>query len=78
MNGSKILNICEGSKGMPPTRDDYRVLQSGIYYDILDIVEAGTEAELRNKAERLKQRLASSMTKDEIAWVLEQRKSTKK
>ena len=57
-----------------PTRDDYRVLQSGIYYDVLDIVESETEEELRSAAERLRQRLASSMTKDEIAWVQEQRK----
>ena len=55
-------------------RDDYRVLQSGMYFEVLDLESAKTEEELRKGVKRLKTRLASSMTKDEIAWVVGQRK----
>ena len=51
-----------------PTRDDYRVLQSGVYYEILDLENAKTEEELRRGIKRLKGRLASSMTEKELAW----------
>ena len=57
-----------------PTRDDYRVLQSGMYYEMLDLESAETEEELRKNVKRLKGRLAASMTKEEIAWAEDQYK----
>ena len=58
-----------------PTRDDYRVLQTGMYFEVLDLEDAGTEEELRMGLGRLKARLASSMTKEEIQWVEGQRRN---
>ena len=52
-----------------PTRDDYRVLQGSVYFEVCELENAETEAELRKGIKRLKARLASTMTEKEIDWV---------
>jgi len=51
------------------TRDDYRVLQNSMYFEVLELEDTKTEEELKNKVATLKAKLASSMTESEVAWV---------
>jgi|GEM_PF-3480287 len=51
-----------------PTRDDYRVLQSTMYYELLEMEGAQSEEDLRKIIKRTKGRLAAAMTESEITW----------
>jgi len=60
------MNAKEGED--MPTRDDYRVLQSTMYYELLEMEGAQSEEDLRKIIKRTKGRLAAAMTESEITW----------
>lgn len=57
-----------------PTKEDYRVLQGNFYFEVLDLEEAKTEEDLRKAVKRLRAKLASTMAKEDIAWIEGQRR----